>query len=81
MQIKRENLSVLGYTNGFTLWHYISDVPFKTITGAGYFDLAADALRAGDVILAATKSHAGFLFVKGIDAGSVITTRLNYRVA
>lgn len=54
-------LSVLAYANGFTLWHYAAaDLPAAEGEAAGsaagvcrpgYFDTAADMLRAGDMIL------------------------------
>lgn len=44
------DLSVLAYANGFTLWHYTT--PDATITGDNYFDPAADMVRVGDILLA-----------------------------
>jgi hypothetical protein len=50
MAFTTNNLSVLAYANGFTLWHYRT--LDASIDGPGYFDDAADFLRAGDIILA-----------------------------
>ncbi len=50
-------LSVLAYANGFTLWHYAApdqpaaDGETASVCRPGYFDAAADMLRAGDMIL------------------------------
>lgn len=52
MAFQARNLSVLAYANGFTLWHYTTVDPAESVAGAGYFDPAAEMLRAGDVILA-----------------------------
>ena len=47
-----KNLSVLAYGNGFTLWHYKTSDTAATVDTAGYFNAAADMLRAGDFVLA-----------------------------
>ncbi len=51
MSYDPKNLSVLAYANGFTLWHYTTDVS-TVLSPAGYFNEAADMLRKGDVIIA-----------------------------
>ena len=43
-----KNLSVLAYANGFTLWHYATADLAAEVDTAGYFNAAADMLRAGD---------------------------------
>lgn len=51
MAFKSANLSVLAYANGFTFWHYKSAGDANAdMTGAGYFDAAADLLRPGDMV-------------------------------
>ena len=51
MAFKSANLSVLAYANGFTLWHYKSAGDgIGDMAAAGYFDSAADLLRAGDML-------------------------------
>ena len=51
MAFKSANLSVLAYANGFTFWHYKSAGDTNgDMTGAGYFDDAADLLRPGDML-------------------------------
>lgn len=52
MSCDAQNLSVLAYANGFTLWHYATKDPASEVDDAGYFDDAADMLRKGDMILA-----------------------------
>ncbi|WP_027136337.1 hypothetical protein [Geminicoccus roseus] len=51
MAYKAENLSVLSYANGFTLWHYRTEDVHTTVDGAGYFNVAAKMLRVGDFIM------------------------------
>lgn len=47
-----EGFGVLGYCNGFTLWHYRSQTDTNAAMKAdGYFNGAADLVRPGDVIL------------------------------
>lgn len=54
MAYSSKALSVLGYANGFTLWHYATPDAAATVDGDGYFNAAAEMLRAGDFILANT---------------------------
>ena len=54
MAYSSKTLSVLGYANGFTLWHYSTPDAANTVDGAGYFNAAAEMLRIGDFILANT---------------------------
>ena len=51
MAFDSQNLSVLAYANGFTLWHYKSTADtLATLTGSGYFNNASDMLRLGDTL-------------------------------
>ncbi len=54
MAYSSKTLSVLGYANGFTLWHYSTPDNAITVDGTGYFNAAAEMLRSGDFILANT---------------------------
>ena len=49
MSYNSNNLSVLAYANNFTLWHYTT--VDASVTGAGYFNSAADMLRVNDLII------------------------------
>lgn len=51
MAFKPSDLSVLAYANNFTLWHYTTTD--NAVTGAGYFNTAADMLRVNDLIITA----------------------------
>ena len=51
MAYNPQNLSVLAYANGFTLWHYTTVDTAADADGANYFDAAADLLRTGDLML------------------------------
>lgn len=52
MAFKNNDLSVLSYANGFTLWHYRSGGDaLAAITAAGYFNEAADLLRVADMVV------------------------------
>ena len=51
MAYKAQNLSVIAYANGFTLWHYrTTEDAFTTIDTTGYFDKASEMLRVGDAM-------------------------------
>ena len=49
MAYNSSNLSVLAYANDFTLWHYATTD--AAVTGAGYFNKAADMVRVNDLII------------------------------
>lgn len=46
-----KNLSVIGYANGFTLWHYRTQDAAVDVIAEGYFNPAAGMLHAGDIVL------------------------------
>ena len=52
MPISLEDLSVLAYANGFTLWHYRSSDRAASLRAPGGLDGAADMVRPGDLIIA-----------------------------
>lgn len=49
MAFKASDLSVLAYANNFTLWHYTTFD--SAVTGANYFDKAADMMRVNDLLI------------------------------
>lgn len=49
MAFQTNDLSVLAYANGFTLWHYRTA---DEEGGYDYFDPAHGMLRTGDIIMA-----------------------------
>ncbi len=58
MAYDAEGLGVLGYCNGFTLWHYRSAADSNaTMKGNGYFNGAASLMKLGDVILFQDKTE------------------------
>lgn len=48
---KHNELSVLAYANGFTLWHYRTEDDLVLVKLSQYFSPAADMLRTGDAII------------------------------
>jgi hypothetical protein len=75
MAYQSKDLSVLAYANGFTLWHYSTPDAAGSVDTAGYFNPAADMLRAGDIIIANTETSGtpkgGLFFVSAAAAGAV----------
>ena len=70
-----KNLSVLAYSNGFTLWHYTTTDTATTVDTSGYFNSAADMVRVGDMILANTdtgNSYATGIFVVASNGNGVV---------
>ncbi len=66
MAFKAKDLSVLGYANGFTLWHYVTDDTATQVGTTNYFNDAAHMIRVGDMIMANVNmdsSPAGGIFL------------------
>jgi len=78
MAFNAKNLSVIAYANGFTLWHYRSpDDALAAITGAGYFNSAADLLRVADIVaISDSAGSAGIRQVSSNSGGTVAVAAL-----
>lgn len=51
MPLAIRNLSIIGYANGFTQWHYSAPTtPLTEILASGFFDEVRDMLASGDAI-------------------------------
>lgn len=74
MPFNTNDLSVLAYANGFTLWHYKTGD--HSIEQRGYFDPASDLFRTGDLILANLSKgddrRASLVHIKYVEDGAVI---------
>lgn len=69
------NLSVLAYTNGFTLWHYKTGVDhMATVKEPAYFGDAADTLTPGDMVLLVAGDSAGLFVVGPIHDSNVVVS-------
>lgn len=77
MAFQSKDLSVLAYANGFTLWHYASADTAATVTGAGYFNPAADMINTGDLMILTTDTGTApataLSRVSGVSGGTVTT--------
>ncbi len=72
MAFALRNLSVLAYTNGFTLWHYrAGDDALHAVGTPGYLDAACDMMTAGDMVMASSAEGATMLCVLRSDDGLV----------
>jgi hypothetical protein len=74
MSFAIRNLSVIGYAQGFTLYHYRANVDtlgatiakattLATVTAEGFFAPAADMLAPGDIILVSAVDGVAQLYV------------------
>jgi len=75
MAFTSKDLSVIGYANGFTLWHYTSVDTAAVVDSSGYYDAAAGMLRVGDFIFAnvdtdGTPAHG--IFVVLSNSGGIV---------
>ncbi len=52
MSMDSKNLSVLAYSNGFTLWHYKTSDAKTVVEAKGYFNKVSNIFNSGDVIFA-----------------------------
>ena len=74
------DLSVVGYANGFTLWHFQSRDPAAALLGRHYFGRGSRMLRPGDFIFVnfdkAARMRSGLLAVESVADGAVEVTPL-----
>ncbi|MQX35477.1 hypothetical protein [Roseospira navarrensis] len=70
-----QDLSVLCYANGFTLWHYTTVDTGTAMAAANYFDPAGPYVRVGDVMVCNTDTDgtpaAAFYRVSANTGGAV----------
>lgn len=75
MAYNSNDLSVLAYANGFTLWHYKTNDAARAVDTQSYFDESGDVFRTGDMILANTgmggSAAAGLFLVSNAGSGLV----------
>ena len=75
-----KDLSVLAYANGFTLWHYTTPDSTAAVAASGYFNVAADMVRVGDLIITITDTSgtttADISVVRTNAAGTVVTQNI-----
>ena len=75
MAFKSQDLSVIAYANGFTLWHYSTTDVATDVDTSSYFDDASDMLRVGDILFANTDTDGtlatGIMHVTSNTAGIV----------
>ena len=78
MSMDSKNLSVLAYSNGFTLWHYKTNDVQAVVEAKGYFDKVSNIFNAGDVIFAScgeeTKSVVMYV-VSSVKDGDVVIAK------
>jgi len=75
MAFESKNLSVLAYSNGFTLWHYATVDGAADVDNDGYFNSAADMLRSGDMVMANVDTDgtpAAGIFLVASSTGSTV---------
>jgi hypothetical protein len=65
------NLSVLAYANGFTLWHCKTTDALADAAAPAYFDVAADMLAGGDLMMISAADGARIVVVAPPSGGHV----------
>ena len=81
MTFAAENLNVMAYANGFTLWSYVCGDELSDICSKNYFAAADDSLKSGDMILVSCKrasfSSGALLLINSVKPEIVDTTNLS----
>ena len=71
MSVTIDNMAVMGYANGFTMWHYKTTEHKGNLLQEHYFDSMKTSLMRGDIIMVATEIAGDMkintLFVSNID--------------
>ena len=85
MPIKLEDLSVLAYANGFTLWHYRTAEDMTDLCADGGLNAVGDMVRPGDLIIASGGSGrsaaAGLLVVADAAPNGIAAAPLTFDVS
>jgi hypothetical protein len=81
MAFSSRDLSVIGYANGFTLWHFKTSDPARRVGAESYFNSASHMFRIGDFIMVnagigSNPAH-GLVVVVGIERGEVMVRQLS----
>jgi hypothetical protein len=81
MAFSSRDLSVIGYANGFTLWHFKTSDPARRVGAAEYFNMASHMFRVGDFVIVnagigKNPAH-GLVVVVAIDHGDVQVRQLS----
>lgn len=66
MAYNSKNLSVLAYSNGFTLWHYCTEDTMNEVIQTNYFAKAKEILRRNDHIHLNTRDSSALAVVTAI---------------
>ena len=73
MPFSLQNLTVLAYARGFTLWHYNAGSDSRRISVHDeFFEDAHDVLSPGDTILLSEYREVRMLFVEGVSPSTRI---------
>ena len=74
MAFCNENLSVLAYSKGFTLWLYRAMTDGGTVlSDSRFFNGAGDVIAGGDMIMVSARNGSQVLSV-AVDEGGALTT-------
>ena len=74
--LRPRDLSIIGFGQGFTLWHYKAlHLPMWRLTLPGFFDPVGenDRMRVGDMILASASDGGATLYVGAGSQGARFT--------
>lgn len=70
-----QNLSVLAYAGGFTLWHYKAESDVDAVKSHNFFTKADEMLTTGDMVMVSGSAGGGMLCVVS-ESGRIATTPL-----
>ena len=68
------DLSVLAYAQGFTLWHYKTEV-LHDVVSPGWFNDAHDMIMVGDVIMVSSSEGSCLLSAVTPDVEGIVRVR------
>lgn len=79
MPANPRQLSVIGYANGFTAWHYRHDGTLADLLAPGFFNTAAGIMRDGDQVAVSAPDEQAILAV-WVDGNGVDVSLLSRAV-
>lgn len=57
MAFRTDDISVIAYANGFTLWHYTSEDVMEEVLKPNYFKKFHNTIKRGDIIIINAKDE------------------------
>lgn len=78
MEYRNQNMAVIAYASGFTMWHYTArNTPLDTVLKDGFFNPIYDLCAVGDIIIICTDNETAMRRISSLDGRVVKLGKLS----